>query len=145
MFNSILVVCIGNICRSSIGEHLLRHYLPTQKIASAGVNALVGYPADPNTVIVAEKRGIDLSNHIARQLTAELCNEYDLILVMDPKLIDSVAKISSSAISKTMLFGQWSAQQKVPDPYKKDLEMFELVYRQINEAARLWAAKLIHK
>ena len=88
MFNSILVVCIGNICRSPIGEHLLRHYLPTQKIASAGVNALVGYPADPNTVIVAEKRGIDLSNHIARQLTAELCNEYDLILVMDPKLID---------------------------------------------------------
>ena len=46
MFNSILVVCTGNICRSPIGERLLRNALPKKKIDSAGTGALVDHEAD---------------------------------------------------------------------------------------------------
>ncbi len=144
MFNSILVVCIGNICRSPMGEAILKYYLPGMSIASAGVGAVIGAPAEANAIAVAGKRNLDLTGHIARQLTPEMCHQYDLILVMNTAMIDSVAKIAPSAHGKTMLFGQWSTLKNVPDPYQQDQEMFELVYNQLNEAARLWASKLIH-
>lgn len=48
MFNTILVVCTGNICRSPIGEHLLRGLLSNKIVDSAGTNALVGHAADPS-------------------------------------------------------------------------------------------------
>ncbi|MEI4926405.1 protein tyrosine phosphatase, partial [Klebsiella pneumoniae] len=46
MFKSILVICTGNICRSPFGEHVLHRLLPTLKIDSAGVSALVNHEAD---------------------------------------------------------------------------------------------------
>ncbi|HFE7854362.1 TPA: protein tyrosine phosphatase, partial [Klebsiella pneumoniae] len=46
MFDSILVICTGNICRSPIAERILRKIFPNKKIDSAGVGAMVGYPAD---------------------------------------------------------------------------------------------------
>lgn len=50
MFNSILVVCTGNICRSPIGERYLRSLFPNKRIDSAGTNALVGHAADESAV-----------------------------------------------------------------------------------------------
>ncbi|HDZ1742706.1 TPA: protein tyrosine phosphatase, partial [Klebsiella pneumoniae] len=47
MFDSVLVVCTGNICRSPMGERILQSLLPEKIIKSAGVGALVGHPADP--------------------------------------------------------------------------------------------------
>lgn len=58
MFNSILVVCTGNICRSPIGERYLRRALPNKKIDSAGISALVGHSADDSAIRIAEKHGI---------------------------------------------------------------------------------------
>ncbi len=55
MFDSILVICTGNICRSPIGERLLRRLLPSKKINSAGVGALVDHAADESAIRVAEK------------------------------------------------------------------------------------------
>ena len=52
-FNSILVVCTGNICRSPIGERLLRKRLPGVKVKSAGVHGLVKHPADATAADVA--------------------------------------------------------------------------------------------
>ncbi|WP_441294782.1 arsenate reductase/protein-tyrosine-phosphatase family protein, partial [Klebsiella pneumoniae] len=46
MFNSILVLCTGNICRSPIAERILRDFFPEKEIDSAGLGALVGKPAD---------------------------------------------------------------------------------------------------
>ncbi|HCR3060929.1 TPA: protein tyrosine phosphatase, partial [Escherichia coli] len=53
MFDSILVVCTGNICRSPLGERYLRREFPNKKIDSAGTGALVGYPADASAEKVA--------------------------------------------------------------------------------------------
>ena len=57
MFSSILVVCTGNICRSPMGERLLRQQLPGKQVSSAGIFGLEGHPADA----VAQSPGIMVS------------------------------------------------------------------------------------
>ena len=144
MFNKILVVCVGNICRSPTGEALLKQKLPNHTIASAGVGALMGDPADAQASQVAQQHGVDLSTHVAQQLTSELAAQYDLILVMEQGHIDAVSQISPSARSKTMLFGQWLPQgrREIADPYRQSDEMFQLTYQQLAQAADLWVDKL---
>ncbi len=68
-FNSILVVCTGNICRSPIGERLLRKRLPGVKVNSAGVHGLVKHPADATAADVAANHGVSLEGHAGRKLT----------------------------------------------------------------------------
>lgn len=142
MFDKILVVCVGNICRSPTGEALLKQKLPTHTVASAGVGALVGHPADPQAAAAAQ--GLDLSAHRARQLDADIAAEYDLILVMEQAHIEAVCNIAPSARSKTMLFGQWlpAGSRNIADPYRQSDEMFQSVYAKLEQAADLWAAKL---
>lgn len=83
MIKTILVVCIGNICRSPMAQALLRQSLPGVSVISAGIGALSGYPADPSAVEVMAHHGIDISEHRAQQLTGSLVSRADLILVMD--------------------------------------------------------------
>ncbi|MGF1726758.1 protein tyrosine phosphatase [Photobacterium nomapromontoriensis] len=142
MFNKILVVCVGNICRSPSGEFLLKHHLPNKHIASAGVGALVGKPADKTAAEVAQDHGISLDGHVAQQLTAELCRDYDLILVMEKGHIEAVTNIAPEARGKTMLFGHWIGQKDIPDPYRQSREAFDFAYELIDESAKAWAKKL---
>ena len=83
MFNKILVVCIGNICRSPYGEAVLQEMLPRKEISSAGImvesSRLSGKPANDTAIKIANERGIDLTHHKAQQLTKEICLESDLI------------------------------------------------------------------
>lgn len=142
MFEKILVVCVGNICRSPSGEYLLKSLLPHKHIASAGVGALVGKPADAKAAEVALEHGVRMDCHSARQLTAEMCRSYDLILVMEKGHIEAVTNIAPEARGKTMLFGQWIGQRDIPDPYRQSREAFDHAYALINEAANAWAKKI---
>nr|WP_113867735.1 protein tyrosine phosphatase [Brenneria salicis]NMN92150.1 protein-tyrosine phosphatase [Brenneria salicis ATCC 15712 = DSM 30166]RBP61140.1 protein-tyrosine phosphatase [Brenneria salicis ATCC 15712 = DSM 30166]RLM28708.1 protein tyrosine phosphatase [Brenneria salicis ATCC 15712 = DSM 30166] len=142
MFDSILVVCVGNICRSPTGERLLKQVLPAKRIASAGLGALVGKPADNTAAEVAGERGLSLEGHSAQQLTSSLCRQYDLILVMEKGHIDAVGKIAPEVRGKTMLFGHWLNQQEIADPYRKSREAFEFVYSQLEQSAQKWAQAL---
>ena len=83
MFNSILIVCTGNICRSPIGERLFQHYLDSKKIDSAGVGALVGHAADEMASTVSKNHGLSLDGHKGKQFDSNLARQYDLILVME--------------------------------------------------------------
>ncbi len=111
-FNSILVVCTGNICRSPIGERLLRKRLPGVKVKSAGVHGLVKRPADATAADVAANHGVSLEGHAGRKLTAEMARNYDLILAMESEHIAQVTAIAPEVRGKTMLFGQWLEQKK---------------------------------
>ncbi|WP_192459574.1 protein tyrosine phosphatase [Musicola keenii] len=142
MFNSILVVCVGNICRSPTGERLLQQALPGKKVASAGLGALVDKPADSMASDVALQHGVSLEGHSARQLTSAMCREHDLILVMEKGHIDAVSRIAPEVRGKTMLFGHWLNQQEIADPYRKSREAFEFVYSQLDQSARKWAQML---
>lgn len=83
MFDSILVVCTGNICRSPIGERYLQKMLPNKKIASAGVGALEEHDADESAISIALKHDLSLAGHKGKQFTPSLARQYDLILAME--------------------------------------------------------------
>lgn len=142
MFDSILVVCVGNICRSPTGERLLKKYLLNKEISSAGLRALVDQPAEASSVDVANQHGISLAGHQGKQLTAAMCREYDLILVMEKGHINAVCRLVPEARGKTMLFGHWHERREITDPYHQSREAFEFVFRLLNESAQKWANAL---
>ncbi|GIU02698.1 low molecular weight protein-tyrosine-phosphatase [Shewanella sp. KT0246] len=146
MFEKILVVCVGNICRSPTGEAALKKLLPTKIIASAGIasekSGLVGKPADQMASSVALKAGLDITGHQSQQLTRELAQQFDLILVMEKGHVRAVTDMVPEARGKTMLFGHWEGQKDIPDPYRQSQEMFDIVMSQIDKSAASWARKL---
>lgn len=103
MFDSILVVCTGNICRSPIGERFLRRALPNKRIDSAGTGALVEHPADESAVKIAKVHGLSLEGHKGKQFTSSLARKYELILVMEKAHIEQIGRIAPEARGKTML------------------------------------------
>ncbi|HDU3877260.1 TPA: protein tyrosine phosphatase [Klebsiella pneumoniae subsp. pneumoniae] len=142
MFNSVLVICTGNICRSPIAERLLQKLMPKKKIASAGVGALIGNSADPSAIAVAEKYHLSLDGHVGKQLSSSMARQYDLILVMEKHHLEQVTHISPESRGKTMLLGHWMGGKEIPDPYRKSDEAFDLVYQLINQECRSWAEKM---
>lgn len=142
MIKSILVVCTGNICRSPIAERLLRQALPSKKVDSAGVGALVGQGASSLAVAVARQNGISLEGHKGTQFTGTIGRQYELILVMEQFHIEQISRIAEEARGKTMLLGQWLGQREIPDPYQKSEEVFEFVYQLIDQACQSWVEKL---
>ncbi|APA25865.1 protein tyrosine phosphatase [Escherichia coli] len=142
MFDSILIVCTGNICRSPIGERYLRNLLPDKKIDSAGTGALIEHAADDSAIKVAKNHGLSLEGHHSRQFTSSLGRQYDLILAMEKSHIEQIGNIAPEVRGKTMLFGHWLEQRDIPDPYRKSDEAFLSVYKLIEQAGKLWAQKL---
>ncbi|WP_275113603.1 protein tyrosine phosphatase [Raoultella ornithinolytica] len=142
MFDSILVVCTGNICRSPIGERYLRELLPNKRIDSAGTGALVGHDADESALNIARKNGLSLDGHKGKQFTGSLGRQYDLILVMERAHLEQIDRIAPELRGKTMLFGHWLSNKEIPDPYRKSEEAFASVYKLIVQAGKCWAEKL---
>lgn len=142
MFNSILVVCTGNICRSPIGERLLQKYFPEKKVSSAGTGAVLDSAADDSAILVAEKNGLSLDNHQGKQFTANMGRQYDLILVMEKSQLEYICRLAPELRGKTMLYSHWLNQKDIPDPYRKSNEAFESVYKIIEQATKFWVEKL---
>lgn len=142
MFDSILIVCVGNICRSPIGERLFSMQLPGKNISSAGIKAVVGAGADKMAQLVAEEHGLSLKGHVARQLTADICRSHDLILVMERAHIEAVSHINPESRGKVMLLGHWVNQQEIADPFRTSREYFEAVYTLIASSTQKWVEKL---
>ncbi|MFO4113996.1 protein tyrosine phosphatase [Enterobacter kobei] len=142
MFNSILVVCTGNICRSPMGERLLRQQLPGRQVTSAGIFGLEGCPADAAAQAVAWRHGISLEGYVARKVTRSLLQKSDLILVMEPKHLRFIATMAPENRGKSLLFGQWLETKDIPDPYHKSREAFEYVFNQLGKASQEWARRL---
>ena len=142
MFDRVLTVCVGNICRSPMAEGLLRARLaargPGAVVESAGIAALVGRPADPTAVALMAERGIDISGHLARQLTPELAAGFDLVLVMEQWHRREVEVIAPAMRGRVHRFGNFD----VPDPYRQPRAVFadalELIERGIAELEKAW-------
>lgn len=144
MFKSILVVCTGNICRSPIGERLLRQHLPDRHIASAGIYGLEG--ARRMTAPGRRLAAWDLlDGHVARRLTRNLMQGSDLILVMEPEHLRFIAAMAPESRGKSLLFGQWLEPQDISDPYRKSREAFEYVFGLLGKASQEWARRLGQK
>lgn len=142
MIDNILTVCTGNICRSPLAEALLAREMPGKGIASAGVAALIGEPADPNAVAVAEDAGLDLSGHRAQQITAGMAREFDLILAMNRDHRIWLMRQIPAASGKVYLLGHWDEGVEVPDPYLLERRAFEEVFEQIRQHIESWRQRL---
>lgn len=142
MFQSILVVCMGNICRSPVGEQLLKQSLPNKDIQSAGIHALAGEPACDVFQEMVSKENISLDHHISRQLTIQMCQQSDLILVMENFHINLVGRLDPLSRGKIMLFGQWITPQEIADPYKKSRDFYTMTFSLLKEATLKWKDRL---
>lgn len=143
MFNSILVVCAGNICRSPTAEYLLKNKLASNiTISSAGLTALVGKSAEKTATSIALANNIDMSAHQGRQVNAALIAENDVILVMEERHLTDLLGQYPQARGKTFLLGKWINDTEIPDPYRQSQEAFEHVYQLINKACNAWVKYL---
>jgi protein-tyrosine phosphatase len=142
MFRHILVVCLGNICRSPVGARILQQKLPHSTVRSAGLNAVVGHGIDRDFGLVASGYGIDVDRHYARQLTQAMCYEQDLILVMESRHISILAAIAPQAQGKTLLFGHWQNHLEIRDPFRRSREEHQHSIQQLLASATGWAGAL---
>lgn len=139
---TILVVCIGNICRSPVGERLLRKGLPEMEVTSAGLGAVVGHAADARAAEAAAAIGLSLDGHVARQFTAELGRQADLILVMEAEHRRVLAQGHPELSGKVMLFDHWLGGEGIADPHGRSAEVHAATVARLARAAESWTAKL---
>ncbi|MSO71532.1 MAG: low molecular weight phosphotyrosine protein phosphatase [Alphaproteobacteria bacterium] len=141
----VLMVCTGNICRSPTAEGVLRARLLAAgldrrvMVASAGTHDYhIGEAADARTIAAAARRGIDLSAHVARQVTGADCIEFDFVLALDRgHLQDLKARRPAKAkveLALLMDYAPGHPLREVPDPYFSDRVAFEQVL-DLSEAA----------
>ena len=137
----ILVLCIGNICRSPIAEALLKQQFPDKQIWSAGLGALVGNPADPLSVAVAAAHGLNLSAHRAQQVASWMCQTAELILVMEQSHKAQLEKQFPLVRGKVFRLGE-ASQLEIADPYRQPKDAFDAAYSAIALGVSQWASRI---
>lgn len=140
-FNNILVVCVGNICRSPMAEALLKQRFPYKNIDSAGVGALVGNSADPAALEIMAKQEIDITNHVAKQIDEGLAKKADLIFTMSDSQTKWIEERWPFCRGKTFKLGHWM-NKDIADPYKHDKSAFETAYQDIVKGLEQWSDKI---
>lgn len=146
----ILMVCLGNICRSPLAEGILKSKLPKNKfiVDSAGTAAYhIGSKPDPRSIAVAKKYGIDITNLRGRQFTKQDFTDFELIYAMDTSNFSHIVKMARNEddIAKVKLILNEISQEdaSVPDPYYGGDQGFENVYQMLDAACEKIAQKLI--
>lgn len=139
-------MCVGNICRSPMAEGLLKQAFIEagrldSKISSAGLGALVGHPPDPKACQVMMEKGIDISSYRARQLNQEMIRKSELILVMEAGQRNAIEEIEPTARGKIFRLGEWG-KFDIPDPYQKEIRVFEKTLLLIEQGVSHWIHKL---
>ncbi len=151
MSTKILMVCLGNICRSPLAEGILQAKLPQDlfQVDSAGTGDWhVGQKPDHRSIAIGKKHHIDLSKQKARQFHLNDFENFDHIYVMDQSNYANVIALApdQAAIDKVQLLLNEHPKSKlseVPDPYFGGDEGFEHVYQLLDETCELLAKKLL--
>lgn len=142
----VLFVCMGNICRSPTAHGVFRQLVEDEglgesiEIDSAGTHAYhVGSPPDARARETAERRGIDLSDLVARKAVEEDFDYYDYVLAMDQDNYHGLCSICPPGQERKIgLFMDYAAAAKsreVPDPYYGGPEGFEKVFDMVDAAS----------
>jgi protein-tyrosine phosphatase len=146
----ILVVCLGNICRSPLAHGILESKLPKDRFSvdSAGTAAYhIGKNPDHRSIQVAKNNGIDISGQHARQFKVSDFDTFDYIYAMDQSNYSDIISLArnSSDIGKVKLILNESHPSKnleVPDPYYSGESGFDTVYIMLEKACDALSKKL---
>lgn len=149
---SILLVCLGNICRSPTAEEVFR-----QQIAVAGLNIKIdsagtgdwhiGHAPDERAQRHAKSNGYNISKLVARQVTPDDFYNFDLILAMDAQNLADLQTIkdniadSTKPLARLALFSEEDptySGDDVPDPYQGDADAFDEVIERVESSAQAW-------
>ena len=149
----ILMVCLGNICRSPLAEGILASKLPkdTFSVDSAGTGSWhIGRAPDERSIAVANKYGITISNQKGRQFSSTDFDVLDYIYVMDNANYDDVIALAKSQEQKQkvqLILDELFPNENVdvPDPFYGLPNGFDIVYKMLDEACASIAEKLIEK
>lgn len=136
---NILLVCTGNTCRSPMAAGLLQKALPEHSVSSAGIYAQDGMGASENAVAAAAEKGIDLSAHRARRITAELLKESDLILCMTTV---HKAMLEQRGVKCATLGEYAGTSEEVQDPFGGNLERYRACIEQLEGLINIIAGKV---
>lgn len=142
----ILMVCLGNICRSPLAEGILKHKATQAglnwQIDSAGTGSWhIGKLPDSRSIDVAHTHGIDITDQRARQFTAQDLNNYDIVYAMDSSNHINICNLATTTTQKEkvkLILNESTPNQNkaVPDPYWND-NGFEDVYQMLDEACEV--------
>ena len=153
MTHRILMVCLGNICRSPTAEGVLRSIAAREfrgmsiEVDSAGTaNYHVGEPPDRRTVAAARRRGYELESLRARQVRSSDFEEFDYVLAMDRANLAEIEQLApvdpAAQLGLFLDFAPACGSEVVPDPYYGGAEQFERVLDLCEAGARGLLRKL---
>lgn len=146
----ILMVCLGNICRSPLAEGILASKLPKNKftVDSAGTGSWhIGRSPDDRSVAVAKKYNIDISTQRGRQFTTSDFDTFDYIFVMDNNNYDDVVSLAKNDEQRNkvqLILNSIFPNENVdvPDPYYGLPNGFEIIYKMLDDACEIIANEL---
>lgn len=133
--NSIIFVCLGNICRSPIAEGVARQIAAEKNlninIDSAGTGSWhIGEAPCENSIKVAKQNGVDIASYRARQVTKKDFEQFDLIVALDSSNYNDLKRLGAKNLVKLGEFGYDGAD--VPDPYFfNGFDGFNEVYKMV--------------
>lgn len=147
----ILMVCLGNICRSPLAEGILQSKLPKEKfiVDSAGTgNWHVGQLPDQRSIATAKSHGIDITNQRAQHFTAKHFEQFDYIYAMDMSNYKNILQLAPNEQAKSkvkLILNELFPNEnvEVPDPYYGGDAGFENVYKMLDEACTIIAKKIV--
>ena len=151
----ILMVCLGNICRSPMADGLMRKKVQDNQldvyVDSAGTaNYHVGGVPDTRMTATAKSKGIDISGLKARQFIVSDFDAFDLIYVMDQSNYNNVVRLARNEtdIQKVQLILEFRTSPhgiEVPDPYYGGQDGFEHVYQLLDESTDIILKRLTNE
>lgn len=151
MKTRILMVCLGNICRSPLAEGILSSKLDPEKfyVDSAGTGHWhVGEQPDPRSIKIAKKFGVDITHQRGRQITVQDFEDFDLIYVMDNENKRNVSILAPNDTARNkvnLILNELFENENVdvPDPYYGEESDFEHVFKLLDEASEIISKKLM--
>ncbi|REE82194.1 protein-tyrosine phosphatase [Lutibacter oceani] len=146
----VLMVCLGNICRSPLAEGILKSKIFSFKtfVDSAGTGAYhVGEKPDKRSISIAKTNGIDISDQKARKFTVEDFDLFDFIYVMDNSNYSNVISLARNEADKLkvkLILNEVFPNENldVPDPYYGGDFGFKNVFKMLDEACDEIAKKI---
>jgi protein-tyrosine phosphatase len=146
----VLMVCLGNICRSPLAEGILQSKIKKEAVFvdSAGTAAYhIGNLPDKRSIEVAHKYGIDITHQRARKFTVKDFDTFDVIYAMDESNYQNILILARGEVDTKkvkMILNETHPYKNVsvPDPYYDGRQGFENVFKMLGEACEIIASKL---